>query len=109
MSALQTVSSLIYLVSAVCYVLGVHLMRSPKTARKGNGLSAVGMFLAVITIIVNVIIEKRITPTGWIVLILGLALEIYSMRGYACTIFTVSSSRPLRGGSTKMEFRQAGN
>ncbi|MFC6275267.1 NAD(P)(+) transhydrogenase (Re/Si-specific) subunit beta [Levilactobacillus tangyuanensis] len=76
MSALQTVSSLIYLVSAVCYVLGVHLMRSPKTARKGNGLSAVGMFLAVITIIVNVIIEKRITPTGWIVLILGLAFGI---------------------------------
>jgi len=76
MSALQTISSLIYLVSAVCYVLGVHMMRSPKTARHGNGLSAVGMFLAVITIIVTIIVEGKIDAIGWIVLILGLALGI---------------------------------
>lgn len=76
MSALETISSLIYLVSAVCYVLGVHLMRSPKTARRGNGLSAVGMFLAVITIIVTIIVEGKIDPIGWVVLVLGLALGI---------------------------------
>ncbi|MCI1553142.1 MAG: NAD(P)(+) transhydrogenase (Re/Si-specific) subunit beta [Levilactobacillus sp.] len=76
MSALQTVSALIYLVSAVCYVLGVHLMRSPKTARRGNGLSAVGMFLAVITIIVTIVVEGKIDAIGWIVLLLGLALGI---------------------------------
>lgn len=76
MSALETVSALIYLISAVCYVLGVHLMRSPKTARKGNGLSAVGMFLAVITIVVTIVVEGKITAIGWGALIIGLALGI---------------------------------
>lgn len=76
MSTLQTIASLIYLISAVCYVLGVHMMRSPKTARKGNGLSAIGMFMAVIMIIIEVVADGRITATGWIVLIAGLAVGI---------------------------------
>lgn len=76
MSALQTISSLIYLISAVCYVLGVHLMRSPKTARRGNGLSAIGMLLAVMTIIVTIIVEGKIAAIGWLVLLVGLALGI---------------------------------
>ncbi|MCF6419886.1 NAD(P)(+) transhydrogenase (Re/Si-specific) subunit beta [Furfurilactobacillus milii] len=77
MSALTTVASLVYLISAVCYVIGVHLMRSPKTARRGNGLSAVGMFLAVIMIVITIIAEGKITGTGWVVLILGLALGVW--------------------------------
>lgn len=76
MSTLQTIASLIYLISAVCYVLGVHMMRSPKTARKGNGLSAIGMFMAVIMIIIEVVADGKITATGWIVLIAGLAVGI---------------------------------
>ncbi|GAB6092016.1 NAD(P)(+) transhydrogenase (Re/Si-specific) subunit beta [Furfurilactobacillus curtus] len=77
MNALVTTSSLVYLVSAVCYVIGVHLMRSPKTARRGNGLSAIGMFLAVIMIIITIIAEGKITGIGWVVLIAGLALGIW--------------------------------
>ncbi len=77
MSALTTTASLVYLISAVCYVIGVHLMRSPKTARRGNGLSAVGMFLAVIMIIITIIAEGKITGMGWTVLIVGLALGIW--------------------------------
>lgn len=76
MSALQTCSSLIYLVSAFCYVIGVHLMRSPKTARKGNGLSCVGMALAVIMIIITIIADGKIDAAGWIALIAGLAIGI---------------------------------
>ncbi|MFD1549471.1 NAD(P)(+) transhydrogenase (Re/Si-specific) subunit beta [Levilactobacillus fuyuanensis] len=76
MSTLQTIASLIYLISAVCYVLGVHMMRSPKTARKGNGLSAIGMFMAVIMIIIEVVADGKITATGWIVLIAGLAVGL---------------------------------
>lgn len=76
MNTLQTIASLIYLISAVCYVLGVHMMRSPKTARKGNGLSAIGMFMAVIMIIIEVVADGKITATGWIVLIAGLAVGI---------------------------------
>jgi NAD(P) transhydrogenase subunit beta len=76
MSALQTCSSLIYLISAICYVVGVHLMRSPKTARKGNGLSCVGMALAVIMIIITIIVGGKIDAAGWIALVAGLAIGI---------------------------------
>ncbi|MGM9892083.1 NAD(P)(+) transhydrogenase (Re/Si-specific) subunit beta [Limosilactobacillus sp.] len=76
MNALQTCSSLIYLVSAFCYVIGVHLMRSPKTARKGNGLSCVGMALAVIMIIITIIVDGKINAAGWIALVAGLAIGI---------------------------------
>ena len=76
MTALQTSASLIYLISAICYVIGVHLMRSPKTARKGNGLSCIGMFLAVIMIIITVIADGKITGAGWTALIAGLIIGI---------------------------------
>lgn len=76
MSALQTCSALIYLISAICYVIGVHLMRSPKTARKGNGLSCVGMALAVIMIIITIIADGKISVAGWVSLVAGLAIGI---------------------------------
>jgi NAD(P) transhydrogenase subunit beta len=47
MSALEVVVRLVYLVAAVCFVLGLHLMRSPATARRGNLLSAAGMAAAI--------------------------------------------------------------
>lgn len=76
MSALQTCSALIYLISAICYVIGVHLMRSPKTARKGNGLSCVGMALAVIMIIITIIADGKISVAGWVALVAGLTIGI---------------------------------
>lgn len=76
MNALQTCSSLIYLISAICYVVGVHMMRSPKTARRGNGLSCVGMALAVIMIIITILVQGKIQAAGWIALLAGLVLGI---------------------------------
>lgn len=76
MTGLQTCSALVYLISAICYVIGVHLMRSPKTARKGNGLSCLGMALAVIMIIITVIADGKISAAGWIALLAGLVLGI---------------------------------
>lgn len=37
----------VYLLAAVMFVVGLHLMNSPKTARKGNMVSAIGMVFAV--------------------------------------------------------------
>ena len=37
----------VYLLAAVMFVIGLHLMNSPKTARKGNMVSAIGMAFAV--------------------------------------------------------------
>lgn len=76
MTGLQTCSSLVYLVSAICYVIGVHLMRSPKTARKGNGLSCLGMALAVVMIVITIIADGKINAAGWIALVAGLVLGI---------------------------------
>ena len=36
----------VYLLAAVMFVIGLHLMNSPKTARKGNMVSAIGMVFA---------------------------------------------------------------
>jgi hypothetical protein len=47
LSTTRTIVELVYLLAAVGFVMGLHLMRSPATARKGNLMSAAGMTLAV--------------------------------------------------------------
>ena len=42
------VRSLLYLACAVAFVVGLHLMNSPRTARRGNAISAFGMGAAVV-------------------------------------------------------------
>ncbi len=42
-----------YLVTSVMFMLGVRRLRSPATARSGNWLSAVGMLVALVTVIVT--------------------------------------------------------
>ena len=60
MSILLTVVSLMYLVSAACYVIGLHMMRTPKTARNGNRVSGVGMIIAVIMTLLVAISQKEV-------------------------------------------------
>ena len=43
---------LVYLAAAVCFVLGLHLMNAPPTARRGNTLSVAGMAAAVVATLV---------------------------------------------------------
>ena len=45
---LGVVEWFVYLLAAVMFVIGLHLMNSPKTARKGNMASAIGMAMAVV-------------------------------------------------------------
>lgn len=45
---LGVVEWFVYLLAAVMFVIGLHLMNSPKTARKGNMVSAIGMAMAVV-------------------------------------------------------------
>jgi len=52
MSIFDTVVHLVYLACAVCFVVGLHLMNAPATARRGNLVSAAGMAAAVATTIV---------------------------------------------------------
>jgi H+-translocating NAD(P) transhydrogenase subunit beta len=71
MNPLQTATGFAYLVAAVAFVIGLHLMRTPSTARRGNLVSAAGMAVAVVATLADAI-SRSGTPAGWIVLVVGL-------------------------------------
>jgi NAD(P) transhydrogenase subunit beta len=73
-SGLDTTTHALYLVSAVCFVLGLHLMNSPATARRGNQVSAAGMALAIVTTVVVLGHERSSTAIAVLVLVLGVAV-----------------------------------
>jgi NAD(P) transhydrogenase subunit beta len=77
------------LAGASAFVLGLHLMNSPATARRGNQLSAAGMTLAVIAVLVSVSDGGTMNAARWLVLIsgalLGGAAGLYSARKVAMT------------------------
>nr|WP_221377195.1 NAD(P)(+) transhydrogenase (Re/Si-specific) subunit beta [Actinoplanes polyasparticus] len=52
MSAFDTIVHLVYLACATAFVIGLHLMNAPATARRGNQVSAAGMGLAIVTTVV---------------------------------------------------------
>jgi H+-translocating NAD(P) transhydrogenase subunit beta len=62
----------LYLVSAVCFVVGLHLMNSPASARRGNQVSAGGMVLAFVTTVVLIVRDHVINSTATAVLVAGL-------------------------------------
>ncbi|MBV9823857.1 MAG: NAD(P)(+) transhydrogenase (Re/Si-specific) subunit beta [Actinobacteria bacterium] len=77
------------LFGAVCFVLGLHLMNSPATARRGNQLSAFGMAVAIVAVLVSVTDAGTMTATRWLVLVCGALIGsgagLYSARAVAMT------------------------
>ncbi|MCC6750813.1 MAG: NAD(P)(+) transhydrogenase (Re/Si-specific) subunit beta [Deltaproteobacteria bacterium] len=63
---LQAVIRLIYLFAAALFILGLHKMNSPATARAGNRLSAFGMLVAVLATAV-MLGRQHASTTGWII------------------------------------------
>ncbi|HSP76146.1 MAG TPA: NAD(P)(+) transhydrogenase (Re/Si-specific) subunit beta, partial [Cryobacterium sp.] len=51
-------TSLLYLIAAVCFILALRGLSSPKTARRGNLIGAAGALLAVITVFLSARIEN---------------------------------------------------
>ena len=49
----NTLINLVYVVAAVLFIVGLKLLGSPATARKGNLMSAVGMLIAVVVTLGN--------------------------------------------------------
>ncbi|HEX2903104.1 MAG TPA: NAD(P)(+) transhydrogenase (Re/Si-specific) subunit beta [Jatrophihabitans sp.] len=89
MSAFENVVRLASLFGAVAFVLGLHLMNSPATARRGNQLSAFGMLVAIIAVLAEVGHGGAMNATRWLVLIcgalLGGAVGLASARKVAMT------------------------
>jgi NAD(P) transhydrogenase subunit beta len=70
---LDTIVHLVYLVAAAAFVLGLHEMNSPATARSGNLLSAGGMALAIVATAVLVV---RNGASGTTLIIIGVGVLI---------------------------------
>jgi NAD(P) transhydrogenase subunit beta len=61
-----------YVAAVVLFVMGLHFMNSPKTARKGNSLSAVGMTIAVVGALIASLINGFENSAVLIVLLAGI-------------------------------------
>jgi NAD(P) transhydrogenase subunit beta len=99
---------LVYVIAAACFVLGLHLMNSPATARRGNQVSTAGMVIAVIATFVLLIHDGTVTGVGWAVLIVGGALGsaagLYSARTVQMTAMPqlVSMFNAVGGGAAAL-------
>jgi H+-translocating NAD(P) transhydrogenase subunit beta len=100
------ISSLLYLVSSVCFILALKGLSSPKTARSGNIIGISGMVLAVFTIfhhpaiennflvilsiaiggIVGVVVAKKIQMTA----MPQLVAAFHSLVGLAATLIAIA-------------------
>ena len=70
MSGVSFTISLIYVLAAVGFVLGLHLMNAPATARRGNLISAGGMAVAVIATVV-LLAQHHVGTVNWTVMAVG--------------------------------------
>ena len=61
---MQILSYIIYLVASVLFIFGIKKLGSPKTARQGNFLSSLGMFLAVVI----TLFDQHVLTYEWIIL-----------------------------------------
>ncbi|TCD55093.1 NAD(P)(+) transhydrogenase (Re/Si-specific) subunit beta, partial [Alloscardovia theropitheci] len=73
-STLDIVTWFVYVLSAVLFVMGLHYMNSPKTARKGNTVSAVGMVVAIVMAFIHMAMTGVESPIAVIVLVVGIAI-----------------------------------
>jgi H+-translocating NAD(P) transhydrogenase subunit beta len=104
----NTVIQLIYLAAASCFVLGLHLMNNPATARRGNQVSIGGMTAAIAATLALVIHLGAITVTGWIVIFAGVGigggLGLYTARTVKMTAMPqlVSVFNAVGGGAAAL-------
>ncbi|MGW2638490.1 NAD(P)(+) transhydrogenase (Re/Si-specific) subunit beta [Streptomyces sp. NPDC001348] len=108
---MDTVSSAVhyvFLAAAACFVLGLHLMNHPRTARRGNTLSAAAMAAAIGATVWLVIRQNLIGAAGWLVLVtgglLGAALGLWGARTIRMTAMPqlVSLFNAVGGGAAAL-------
>ncbi|MFF7648049.1 NAD(P)(+) transhydrogenase (Re/Si-specific) subunit beta [Streptomyces canus] len=98
----------VFLAAAACFVLGLHLMNHPRTARRGNTLSAGAMAVAIAATVWLVADEGTISRTGWLVLVsgglVGAALGLYAAREVKMTAMPqlVSVFNAVGGGAAAL-------
>ena len=104
----NTVIQLIYVAAASCFVLGLHMMNNPATARRGNQVSVAGMVAAIVATGALVIHGGLIDATGWIVIAAGIlvggGLGLYTARTVKMTAMPqlVSIFNAVGGGAAAL-------
>lgn len=75
---MEIITNLAYLVSAIFFILGLKGLSSPRTARRGNLLAMVGMFIAIVV----TLLDKQILDFTYIIagIIIGGAIGAISAR-----------------------------
>ena len=72
--AIDIVAWFVYLFSSVLFVVGLHFMNSPKTARKGNQISAFGMVVAVLMAFIVLFAKGFVNVVAVVVLVVGILI-----------------------------------
>jgi len=99
---------LVYVLAAVLFVIGLHLMNSPATARRGNQVSLTGMVAAGILTFILMIHYGTVTATGWAVLLagglIGSAVGLYAGQTVKMTAIPqlVSAFNAVGGGAATL-------
>jgi len=80
---LDLLINLVYIAAAIMFIFGLKMLSSPATARQGNFISAIGMFLAVVI----TLLSKEIIDFHWIVIgfIIGAVVGAFAARLVAMT------------------------
>ncbi|AMM20989.1 NAD(P) transhydrogenase subunit beta [Frondihabitans sp. PAMC 28766] len=73
MTAFAFIVGVAYLLAAMLFVIGLHRMRTPSTARSGNLVSAGGMVVTIVVTFVYAVTTSGGTVWGWTALAVGLA------------------------------------
>ena len=108
MSGFSFATQLIYVLAASCFVLGLHLMNTPATARRGNQFSTAGMAIAIATTLALIAHAGVISATGWIVMLVGALIGggvgLYSARTVQMTAMPqlVSMFNAVGGGAAAL-------
>jgi H+-translocating NAD(P) transhydrogenase subunit beta len=108
MSGFSFAIQLIYVLAASCFVLGLHLMNTPATARRGNQASTTGMVVAVAATLALIIHAGIISATGWTVMacgaVIGAGLGLYAAKTVQMTAMPqlVSMFNAVGGGAAAL-------
>ena len=74
-TALANPVDIAYLITGICFIVGLRYLSSPKTARLGNRISALGMLIAVVAVLTQGIVNWIVVGAA---LIVGAAVGIVS-------------------------------
>jgi NAD(P) transhydrogenase subunit beta len=108
MSGFTGYIQLVYVLAAALFVVGLHLMNSPATARRGNQVSLAGMVIAGVGTLILMIHDNTVTATGWAVLIagalIGSGIGLYAARTVKMTAMPqlVSAFNSVGGGAAAL-------